>query len=57
MCRTVSRQAKRGGRREVKLREDVMELPGNRTMVRWWIAAVLVALFALLAVHYVLRIV
>jgi hypothetical protein len=34
-----------------------MERPEIRTKVKWWIAAVLVATFVLLMIHYVLRIV
>jgi len=35
----------------------MMERPEIRKRFKWWIAAVLVATFALLVIHYVLRIV
>ena len=35
----------------------MMERPEIRNRFNWWIAAVLVATFALLVIHYVLRIV
>ena len=35
----------------------MMERPEIRNRFKWWIAAVLVATFALLVIHYVLRIV